>query len=173
MDHLQEDMVRLADGDRRAFDSVYGLLWPMVHRFCAHALAGSLEAEDVAQVSLTKVFLQASNFNAEHDARAWALSIAAYECRTFRQRQHRRREQPLEAVSRAAEGTSPEDAAISRDLELAANELLRELRPADAETLRAVMRGQRPPVKAATFRKRMQRALERLRTLWRTRHGWD
>lgn len=122
---------------------------------------------------MTKIFLQASDFDANFDVRGWALSIAAYECRTARKRWHRLREQPLETVVGTERGPSPEDAAIARDLEMAARELLDELRPSDAETLRGAMSGQRPAIEGATFRKRMQRALERLRALWRTRHGWD
>lgn len=166
-------MIRLADGDRGAVGPIFGLLWPMIHMFCLRALAGSAEAEDVAQVTLTKVFFQATDFDANLDARGWALSIAAYECRTARKRQLRRREQPLQGVARPEEGPSPEDAAILRDLELAAKELLGELKPSDAETLRAAISGHRPAIQGATFRKRMQRALERLRSLWRTRHGWE
>ncbi len=41
----------------------------------------------------------------------------------------------------------------------------------DAETLLAAARGERDP--SATFRKRLERALERFRKEWRARHGAD
>jgi len=50
------------------------------------------------------------------------------------------------------------------------------LRPEDAEAIAAsVDRGaaERFGLTPATFRKRVQRALERARLLWRTRHGHD
>jgi len=45
------------------------------------------------------------------------------------------------------------------------------LRPEDAETLRLYSRGERTHVAAATFRKRVERALARLRAAWRTTDG--
>src|SRR2546426_1152653 len=45
------------------------------------------------------------------------------------------------------------------------------LRPEDAETLRLYARGHRPAVAAATFRKRIERAMARLRGIWRTTDG--
>ena len=57
-----------------------------------------------------------------------------------------------------------------------AREVLGALRPEDAEAIAAsVERGaaSRFGLPPATFRKRLQRALERARLLWRTRHGHD
>ncbi len=44
------------------------------------------------------------------------------------------------------------------------------LRPADAETLLAYARGERPDLPGPTFRKRVERALVRLRAAWRLNH---
>ena len=46
------------------------------------------------------------------------------------------------------------------------------LRPDDVATLAAAMgHAPRPDVPAATFRKRLQRAMDRLRQAWRAEHG--
>ncbi len=44
------------------------------------------------------------------------------------------------------------------------------LPPGDTETLLAYARGERPDLPAPTFRKRVERALARLRVAWRLHH---
>lgn len=170
-------MVRLADGDRDAFDPLYEALWPLLFRFARRALAGSPDAEDAAQGALMKVFARACEFDPERDALSWALGIVAYECKTFRKKAQRRREDaadPEAWASRPAAGPTPEDALIAGDLEAAAEEILGTLRPEDAETLRLVAAGERPEgVAAPTFRKRVERALSRLRAAWSRTHGTE
>jgi hypothetical protein len=72
---------------------------------------------------------------------------------------------------RSAEAT-PEEDLIERDLGRAAREAVAALPPADAEAILAVLAegpGGRP--KGAAFRKRLQRARQRLREAWSERHG--
>jgi DNA-directed RNA polymerase specialized sigma24 family protein len=88
---LRRLMVRLADGDRAAFRPAFALLWPRLRAFAARCVAAA-DAEDVAQAALLRVFSRASEYDAERDALAWALGIAAWECRTLRRRRQRRRE---------------------------------------------------------------------------------
>ena len=66
---------------------------------------------------------------------------------------------------------SPEQAAIQGQLCAAAAAVIGTLCPADVETLLALARGERPA--GATFRKRVERALSRLREAWRERHGTE
>jgi RNA polymerase sigma factor (sigma-70 family) len=168
-DALQQGMRRLAEGDRGAFDAVFVALWPVLRRFAERALRDPADADDAAQSALVKVFARVSQFDARRDALAWAIAIASYECRTLRKRSLRRREDRTEAPERAA--PSAEDEAIEADLHAAVGEACGALSPADAETLLAAARGERP--RSAAFRKRLERALERLRKEWRTRHGTD
>lgn len=58
---------------------------------------------------------------------------------------------------------SPEAAAAARELAALLDGALALLSPDDAATLIAYARGERPDLPAATFRKRVQRALERPR----------
>jgi RNA polymerase sigma-70 factor (ECF subfamily) len=172
-DRLQVLMVRLADGDRTAFEPIYEALWPVVRRFAERTLAGSPDAEDAAQVAFMKVFARVSEFDPRRDAVTWVLGVAAHECRTFRQKQRRRREDPASDGERPAGDPSPEDSALVRDLDAALVEVLGDLAAGDAATLRAVLDEQPPAIAAATFRKRVERALARLRTAWSSRHGID
>ncbi len=169
---LQGDMERLADGDRAAFRPVFDSLWPILHRYAARHLPPG-EAEDVAQEALVKIFRRASEFDPARSALAWALGIAAWEIRTNRSRRRRRREERLPAWSNETPDPSsgPEESALMRDLESMIRDALGALRPEDAETLRLYARAERPAVTPATFRKRVQRALERLRAVWRTTDG--
>jgi RNA polymerase sigma-70 factor (ECF subfamily) len=172
-DRLQVLMVRLADGDRAAFEPIYEALWPVVRRFAERTLAGSPDAEDAAQVAFMKLFSRVSEFDPRRDAVTWVLGVAAHECRTFRQKQRRRKEEPEIGGERQASDPSPEEAALARDLHAAAAEVLGELSASDAATLRAVLDEQRPAVAAATFRKRVERALTRLRSAWSSKNGID
>ena len=168
---LRRLMERLAEGDRTAFGRAFRLLWPEVRAF-AGRFAGAADGEDAAQVALVRVFSRASEYDGSRDALAWALGIAAWECRTLRRKRERRREQfALAPAAEVAAGMpSPEEAAIEADLRAAAESVLGMLRPIDIETILALATGHRP-LEGATFRKRLERALARFRLAWRARHG--
>lgn len=172
---LQRSMVRLADGDRSAFAPVFEALWPVLRAFAGRAV-GPADGEDAAQAALLRVFSRASEFDPSRDALAWALGIAAFECRTLRKRRARRaaRELPVAAaadwLAPADVAPSPEAALIERDLRAAVATVIGGLRPIDAETILALESGDRD-VPGATFRKRLERAVSRFRSAWRDRHG--
>jgi RNA polymerase sigma-70 factor (ECF subfamily) len=171
---LQALFTRLADGDRAAIQPAYALLWPMVRRFTGRALERAEDAEDAAQEALLKVFARVSQIDGSREAIAWVLAIAAWECRTVRRRAARRGELDGERLdARAAEGATPEQELVAKQLAEAAREALSELRPEERRVILeafAAERGRRPDGGVA-FRKRLQRALERLRGAWRARHG--
>jgi RNA polymerase sigma-70 factor (ECF subfamily) len=168
---LNAAMARLAEGDRSAFSVVFDTLWPLLSGFAKRLSPNRSDAEDAAQQALLKIFEHAHRYDPTQDVAAWALAITANECHAvFRKR---RRAEPLDAASQTlpAPGASPEVAVIERDtIELAA-EVLGTLRAEDAATLSAAWRGERPAIAPTTFRKRVQRATERLRAAWRSRHG--
>ena len=164
---LQRDLTALARGDRAAFDPVFLGLWPLFRGFAERCLPAG-DAEDAAQEALLRVFARASEFDPRRDALSWALGIAAWQIRTARTRTRRRREEPEEALpERADSTTSPEAEAMAREAQTALERALAELSPSDAATLLAYARGERPDLPGATFRKRVERALSRLRERWR------
>ena len=164
---LQSLMRRLAEGDRAAFHPVFETLWPILRRFAARHLPPQ-EAEDVAQEALLKIFHRAAGFDPERSALAWALGITAYEVRTARKKTMRRRETSQEPWARPDPGLDPEEAAIVGDLEALLRDSLGTLRPEDATTLGLYARGDRAAIAAATFRKRVERALRKLRTVMKS-----
>jgi RNA polymerase sigma-70 factor (ECF subfamily) len=171
---LQGWMVRLADGDRAAFHPLFAALWPLVRGFTARMLATAADADDAAQETLVKVFRRATDFDRSRDAVTWTLTLAAYECLTLRRRAARRQRQLAAPAAPDARPTA-EELLIARDLELAAAAALGELRAADRDAILAALshgRGERPPVGAA-MRKRLQRALVRLRASFGAKHGAD
>jgi RNA polymerase sigma-70 factor, ECF subfamily len=170
---LHDLLVRLADGDRQAFDPMFALLWPVVTRFAQRALGGSPDSEDVAQTALEKVLVRVPQFDRNRDGLSWVLAVTAWECRTMRQKQRRRREEVTSTSEPVDALPSPEEAAIARDIEASLHEALGSLSALDAETLRAVLAGAPSPVEPSTFRKRLQRALGRLRSVWSERHDAD
>ena len=167
---LHRQMVRLAGGDRSAFDPVFRTLWPMLRGFVDRHLPAH-EAQDVAQEALVKLFARAGELRPEGDGLAWALGIAAYEVRTARKRTARRREELVATPVEAGGSASTEDDLLARELEHSVTEVMGTLRPADARTLWELAHGERPAIPPATFRKRLERALKRFRLAWRAKHG--
>jgi RNA polymerase sigma-70 factor, ECF subfamily len=171
---LQQDLVRLADGDREAFHPVFVALLPLLRGFASRSLS-PVDAEDVAQEALVKLFMRAAEFDRTRDALSWILGITAYEIKTARRRQERRRESDMDRAvieSREDATATPEALAIARDLDGVIDAAMQDLSPADAATLRAFAVGEPPAgVAPATFRKRVERGLARLRALWRATHG--
>ncbi|HEY1418720.1 MAG TPA: sigma-70 family RNA polymerase sigma factor [Myxococcaceae bacterium] len=174
-DRLQHSMGALARGDRSAFEPVFAGLWPLLRRFCQRVLGDDHLAEDAAQGALMKVLYRSTEFRPDGDVVAWALGIAAYECRSLRNQRLRRAEQHADPDLATMGLTQPSAEAAAIDAQLAAElrQLMLGLRPVDRETLEREL-GPAPPFRRdPTFRKRLQRALERLRLAWRETHGSD
>jgi len=164
-------MVRVADGDRSALRPAFERASPVVHRFCAHMLGGAPEAQDAAQEALVKVFARAHELDPARDALAWILGVAAWECRTMRKRRARSREASADEAIAAAAAAGPtgEDEAIAREVRAAVAESIGTLRASDVETILAALEERKEAT--ARFRKRLQRALLRLRAAWSKRYG--
>lgn len=168
---LQEELIALARGERAAFDPLFRRLWPLLRGFARRLLPPG-EAEDAAQEALLRIFRRASEFDPERDALAWVLGVAAWQVRTHRKKARRRREEAADTMpEREAAQPSPETEAVVRNLGAALERTLAEMTPGDAATLLAYARGERPDLPGPTFRKRVERALNRLRSRWRIRHG--
>lgn len=163
-------MTAAAEGDRAALDPLFTALWPPVVAYSTRFLRDATLAEDVAQDALVKLFGRLDQYDRERDALTWALTFATWECRTARRRVQRRSE-----VSVAYEPVL--DGALlveERELVHAALAALDALEPRDREVIAAVLLDDdelRRSLAPATFRKRLERALGRLRTSWRSRHG--
>ncbi|MCB9760084.1 MAG: sigma-70 family RNA polymerase sigma factor [Alphaproteobacteria bacterium] len=167
---LREALGRLAAGDRSAFHPVYATAWPVVRAFVGRVLADDPSADDVAQTALLRVFERASCYDPDRDAIPWILGVAWHETRTHRRRQQRRQEVP-QLPERTAPGPDPEAVLLKAELLDALDAALGRLSPADQQALLAsVGLAERPAIQPATFRKRVQRALTRLRVTWEGPH---
>ena len=167
---IHEAMVRLSDGDRTAFDVLLDQLWPVIQSFARRGVGMGADAEDVAQEVFYRICARISDFDRTRDGLSWAFGIASYEIMTHRRRLQRRRE----LSDDAAIGAAP-DGAASQEEHL----LSQELKAAFAHAVGALTEQDRmslglddlPEVGGATQRKRKQRALERLRGMWRQIYG--
>ncbi len=169
-------MTELADGNRAAFHPIFVAAWPIVRGFCARFIGDVIEAEDAAQLALVKVFERAPTFREGSEAMTWILTIAAYECRTVRQKTRRRRELGDSTIALSMEkdaAASPERELIEREVRTTAAELFEGLAEVDKQViLTALEKGERPEgVSATAFRKRVQRAMDRLRFAKEKKHG--
>jgi RNA polymerase sigma factor (sigma-70 family) len=165
---LQAAMSALAEGDRGAFDRVFSALWPILRAVSGRMLADASEAEDAAQQALCKLFAHAWRFDGSRDALPWALTFVINECRTAIHRARRRATARLDEASIDL-AASPEALCIEQELLVALEAAVGRLTPSDREAL-----GLDPPLQPAspaTVRKRRQRALSRLRVVWRKLHG--
>ncbi len=123
-----------------------------------------------------KLFAQAADYDPDRSVVPWALAIAGWECRTARRRTQRRKECALDDDLPAYVDTtlSAEDQLVHAALLAEAQHALSFLSDDDRETLRWAFSNAKPherPVSGATFRKRRQRALGRLREVWRSLYG--
>lgn len=177
-------VARLADGERQLFTPVFELLWPRVLTFARTLLPDPDDAEDAAQRAMARLFEQINEYRAGSSAASWALAITAWECRSLRRR-HGRAVAWLNKQQRAATsaggapldatppGADPEAEFALKEVLRAAEQVLGTLSDMDQQTLRAAWddREHTGHVSGATFRKRYQRALERLRNRWRGVYG--
>ena len=170
---LDRLMALAADGERTAIDPLFAALWPLAVRY-ATRLVGDL-GEDCAQEALVRMFGQLPRYDRERDALTWALTHVTWQARTARRTQQRRNEVPATEAPVAHAGLV-DGASLVEDRELvrAAVATLAELPPRDAEIIVATLVDDdalRQALAPATFRKRLERALARLRDSWRSRHG--
>src|SRR3954467_4090507 len=165
-------MVAAADGDRAAIEPLFQLLWPVTVAYATRFVGDAALAEDCAQDALVRLFAQVDRCDRERDGLTWALTHATWQCRTARRRRERQRETAhVERDGGAVDGRSSIE---ERELARAALDTLASLAPRDREVIAASLTDDdelRRAIAPATFRKRLERALGRLRTSWRSRHG--
>jgi RNA polymerase sigma factor (sigma-70 family) len=170
---IHDAMVRLSDGDRSAFDVLLDELWPVILSFARRGLGGTLDAEDVAQEVFMKICSRIADFDRGRDGLSWAFGIVSYEVLTYRKRAQRRREvQDDLALEQAADPDgSQEGVLIERELALAFEQAVGALTEEDREVLGITSQGRLLGPASPAQRKRRQRALDRLRNVWRSIYG--
>lgn len=161
---------RAAQGERACVRRVCELLWPVVQRFAAGALADDALGADVAQRTLVRLCEQLPEYQPDKDALAWALEVAKWECRTERTRARRARLSGLDAAGGVAAAQPAADDTLSQQqLAQGVAQAMTGLSAADQLELERLLAD--APSGDAAGRKRRQRALERLRAVWRSLHG--
>jgi RNA polymerase sigma-70 factor (ECF subfamily) len=168
---IHQAVVRLSDGDRTAFEVLLDELWPVILSFAERGVGRGPDAEDVAQEAFYKVCARIADFDRSRDALSWVFGIASYEVMTHRRKRKRRRE-VFDEASVAAQldgGALQEDQLIAREITLAFEQAVGSLTDEDRLSLGLIASA--ADTGSATFRKRKQRALERLRGIWRQIYG--
>ena len=168
---LHAAMVRFADGERSAFREVFDGLWPMCLAISQRALGHHADAEDTAQRALLKVFDRIVDLDRTRDGVAWAMTLTAFEILTARKQRSRRREEDVKAdVADVADlAASAQDRILAQELTAGVKAAIGELSELDRDALETMLAGGKP--RGETERKRLFRAIARLRTAWRKAHG--
>ena len=166
-------LARLADGDRSAFDALMTELWPVVLAFAKRTLREAADAEDVAQEVFIKVASRIADYDRSRDGLTWVYAIATFEIRTQLRRLQRRRELPPPAVNAEPADPMPThiDLLIDEEMSTALTDALGELTDADRALLGIGEGTGDATLTGATIRKRRQRALTKLRTVWSKLYG--
>ena len=173
LSEADEAMARLADGDRTALRTVHDAVRPPMLRAAERLLGRGADAEDATQNAMQKLFSQAADFDRSRRVVPWAVALALFEARTLRRRAQRSRVDALDTgrfQALAAGNVSARDALEAAELVQLTEELVGTLSSDDRETLRDVL-AENDEGRGAAFRKRKQRALDRLREAWRLMHG--
>jgi len=172
-EELDELFARLAGGDRSAIAGTFAAIHPTVRRFCERMLRNQADADDATQLALERVFERITTYDATRHALPWILGIATWEVRTIRRRNARTRKRSVEVAKHELQAghADPETTSIAREALAAVNEIMDTLPANDRETLQCVVEQELAIVleatNDATFRKRKERALGRLRSLLR------
>ena len=172
---LNRNVAALADGERSAFDAVYGILWPVLVKFITKVSRDRMIAEDMVQQAMLKILSRVATFDCSQDALAWSMTIVMNEYRSHRRKLGNRDAGTGEwTLAEASDDDTPEAIAIRNNLTEAVRAVLGQLRPQDLEVIVAVIaKGQRPQLTAAAFRKRLQRAVANTRLIWKKRYADD
>lgn len=165
-------LARLADGDRGASSELFRVLWPSVRRLTGSMLQHDADADDAAQDAMVTIFARVADYDRTRSGAPWALAIAGYACRTVRKKALRRREDRDDGLAELASGTLPDEELEQRQLLAAATAALDALSETDRETLLATYwEEHQASATGPTLRKRRERALDRLRGMFRRIYG--
>ena len=169
---IQHAILRLADGDRSAMPALVEQLWPVLLSYAERSLRDAQAAEDVAQEVLFRISSRVSELDRTRDPLSWAFGIATFEILSQRKRQQRRRETLAGETLPEAPISVPsvEDTVVQAEVHAALADALGQLSPEDLEHL-GLLEATRGGPATPAMRKRRQRALERLRTIWRNIYG--
>jgi DNA-directed RNA polymerase specialized sigma24 family protein len=168
-----EAMARLADGDRRALRLVHDAVRPSMLEAARRILGPGPDAEDATQNALHKLFAQAADFDRARRVVPWAVTLAVFEARTLRRQHQRRKVDALDTgrfAALASGGEAAPELLEAAEIVRLVEGLVGALSEADRATLGDVL-AENEEGRGPAFRKRKQRALERLREAWRTLHG--
>jgi len=169
---IHDALLRLSDGDRTAFPVLMEQLWPVILTLAQRGLKHDQDAEDVAQEVFLRICSRISDFDRERDGLSWAFGIAAHEIMTQRRRRQRRREElgASEVPLQPDPAPSQEDAIIRHELASALSLVVGRISEEDRTSL-GIGPVEPTAVSGTALRKRRQRALERLRAVWRRVYG--
>jgi RNA polymerase sigma factor (sigma-70 family) len=163
-DDLDGWTARLADGDRAAFEPLFRALHPRALR-AARSRLDSAHADDVAQATLVNIFSRASEFEAGRAVLPWFYAFLANEIRNAERRSRREVSGDVpESISSSEE--DPERRLLREEMERALTRAIDDLDETSAAAIASFL-GRAPPplVPAQTFRKRLSRAVAKLRIL--------
>lgn len=104
-------MAAYCDGDRRAFEQLFGLLGPRLHGFFMRSFESQSVADDLLQTTFMKVHRARSEYRRDLPVRPWVFSIAA----RVRLDEFRRRKRSPEDLDEAELARADADQALAAE----------------------------------------------------------
>lgn len=74
-DHLNQLVIRLRAGDKRAFDEIYGCFHKRIYLFCKKYGLSDFDAEEITQEVFVKLWMHRSTLDAEKSLSAYLYKI--------------------------------------------------------------------------------------------------
>ncbi len=166
-DDVRLHLARVRDGedaDEVSSTELFRALWPSLLNYVSRLLQNRADAEDVAQTTLIKMFMQVKRYNGYSQPLSWARAIASFEVQVLRRAGTRRRQSDLSALE------DVEDLELNAEQQLLREDrygVLRSVLSTLSDADQKALLGESPElsIKSTTLRKRKQRAMARLRHL--------
>jgi DNA-directed RNA polymerase specialized sigma24 family protein len=168
-------MNRVADGDQSAISPLYEYLRPLAERSARRRLASQGDWQDVAQRALIRLFEEAPRWRRTGRVESWCLALVYWECRSEEKRLQRNRINvegftQQQRVEHQGTQQHPELSALSAEERKYMAAFIESLTAEEKEMLglqENELLNTLSELSPATFRKRKQRLVQKLRENWR------
>ncbi|MDQ3953735.1 MAG: sigma-70 family RNA polymerase sigma factor, partial [Actinomycetota bacterium] len=132
----RELVLAFQQGSRDAYEEIYRLYSPRIHRVCARMLKNPLDVDEATQETFLKAYQALGRFNGQYQLGAWLSRIASNVCLDHLRSRSRNATQVSLSDDHEAAGTErgPEDIVVGDNPRI--HEAIAEIQPLHAQALK-------------------------------------